>query len=492
MSCAQVRRQLAAYRRDDWATGDLAALTAHLSSCLDCRRIEATYRQAGEHLRQLPSITPPADFRDRVFAAIRADQQRLDPSLARVSLAITNPGMPVVRPGAKIARRQVRFQPKGALALAAAIGLALLGAGVLPHVGVGSFGSAAASLGHLSTPSKPSVARYLVDARYGAPASAMATTAWLVYSAADAAHGSMLFAEDRKTKRAIPLLAQSASAPIAVRGVTNAWAVWSVGTGASGAAWSLLASRLPTAGSAQAPITLMHSGSATDSLATLGGVWVSGNTILVAGASANGTGLLVRYDLSQGTPSATVIARGSAPGHLFTDPSADHGAYYWADVWYDSARGLHGSIWRGDGSGQSSALSSDDTSFHPMASADTLSWVEVNPDALASLAQAGQVASPDGDAQMLNQLDGALYARNLTSGQQWQVSSRADVTSVQDNGTLMIWRSDSRTHAYDIQSRSASAVQSQVGAAEMVTANDTTVVWTQPGSSALYVLDTSK
>lgn len=492
LSCAQVRRQLAAYRRDDWATGDLAALTAHLSSCLDCRRLEATYRQAGEHLRQLPSITPPADFRDRVFAAIRADQQRLDPSLARVSLAVTNPALPVVRPGAKIVRRQVRFQPKGALALAAALGLALLGAGILPHLGVSSFSSAAASLGHLSTPSKPSVARYPVDPRYGAPASAMATTAWLVYSAADASHGGVLFAEDRKTKRAIPLLTQSASAPITVRGVTNTWAVWSVGTGASGAAWSLLASRLPTSGGAQAPITLMHSGTSPDALTTLGGVWVNGNTALVAGATANGTGLMVRYDLSQGTPSATVIARGAELGHIFTDPSSDHGAYYWADVWYDSARGLHGSIWRGDGSGQSSALSSDDTSFHPTASAGTLSWVEVDPDALANLTPGAQVASPDAEEQMLNQLAGALYARNLASGQQWQVSSRADVTSVQDNGAVVIWRSDSQTHAYDLQSRSASAVQSQVGNAAMVTANDTTVVWTQPGSSALYVLDTSK
>ena len=487
-----MRRQLAAYRRDDWDTGDLAALTAHLSSCLDCRRLEATYRQAGERVRQLPSITPPADFRDRVFAAIRADQQRLDPSLARLSLAVTNPALPVVRPGAKIVRRQVRFQPKGALAVAAALGLALLGAGVLPHLGVGAFGGAAASLAHLSAPSSSSVARYPVDARYGAPASAMATTAWLVYSAADATRGNMLFAEDRKSKRAVPLLTQSVAEPITVRGVTSTWVVWTVGSGASGSSWSLLASRLPGAGGALAPVTLMTSGTAADTLTTLGGVWVNGTIALVSGATANGTGLLVRYDLSHATPSPTIVARGSTPGHLFTDPSSDHGVYYWADVWYDGATGLHGSIWQGDDSGKSGALSGDESSFHPTASAGTLAWVEVDPSALASLMPGAQAASPDADEQMLNQLDGTLYARNLSSGQQWQVSSRADVTSVQDSGAVVLWRSNSQNHAYDVQSKATSAVQSQVGGAAMVTANGSTVVWTQPGSSALYVVDTSK
>lgn len=492
MSCAQVRRQLAAYRRDDWSTGDLAALTAHLSSCLDCRRLEATYRQTGERLRQLPSITPPADFRERVFAAIRADQQRLDPEVARAALAVTNPGLPVVRPTAKIAHRRVQFQPKGALALAAALGLALLGAGVLPHLGVGSFGGAAASLGHLplSSSSAASVARYSVDARYGAPASAMATTAWLVYSAADASHGSMLFAEDRKTRHTVPLLTQSVAAPMSVRGVTATWAVWTLGSGVSGSAWSLMASRLPSAGGAQTPISLLNSGAGGDTLATLGGVWVNGDTVLASGATANGTGLVVRFDLGDGTPRATIIARGSAPGHIFTDPSSDHGAYYWADVWYDSASGLHGAIWQGDGSGQNSALSGDETSFHPTASAGTLAWVEVSPTALASMTPSAQVASADADEQMLNQLDGALYARNLSSGQQWQVSGSADVTSVQDNGTVVIWRSDSQTHAYDIRGKTASAVQSQVSNASMVTTNGTTVVWAQPGSSVLYVLDT--
>jgi len=76
LSCAQVRPLLAAYRRDDWSVDDMAAVNAHLAGCADCRAAEAAYRVGGERLRQLPSITPPPDFRAAVFAAIRARKKK--------------------------------------------------------------------------------------------------------------------------------------------------------------------------------------------------------------------------------------------------------------------------------------------------------------------------------------------------------------------------------------------------------------------------------
>ena len=47
---------LGASRRNDWSTQDLAALSAHLSSCADCRKVEAAFRGVGEQIRDLPSI----------------------------------------------------------------------------------------------------------------------------------------------------------------------------------------------------------------------------------------------------------------------------------------------------------------------------------------------------------------------------------------------------------------------------------------------------
>jgi len=95
-TCRQVRRQLAAYRRDDWPATDIPAVTAHLGICAECRRAGAEYRLSGELLRQLPTITPPHDFRDRVFAAIRADQLRYSPDAFLLSEAPTLPSLPTV------------------------------------------------------------------------------------------------------------------------------------------------------------------------------------------------------------------------------------------------------------------------------------------------------------------------------------------------------------------------------------------------------------
>src|SRR5215471_15098062 len=77
MTCAQARQSLGASRRNDWSTQDLAALSAHLSTCADCRKVEASFRSVGEQIRDLPSIQPPASFRASVFAAIAADQAQI-------------------------------------------------------------------------------------------------------------------------------------------------------------------------------------------------------------------------------------------------------------------------------------------------------------------------------------------------------------------------------------------------------------------------------
>src|SRR5579859_3139210 len=204
LTCAQVRRMLAAYRRDDWPTADLAAFSRHLASCADCRRAEGDYRRTGEMIRHLPSITPPPEFREAVFAAIRAEERRLAPEIARLSRAATNPDLPVIRLAPRPARpARLRLAPRVAL-VAAVLLLSFVTARLLPALDPGTLDRAAT---RLASGSAPTVARYPVDARYSAVTAAMATSAWLVYSAADASRGAMLFARDRRSGRVAPLLA---------------------------------------------------------------------------------------------------------------------------------------------------------------------------------------------------------------------------------------------------------------------------------------------
>src|SRR5579859_4893247 len=97
LNCREARAQLAAYRRDDWAPEQMRALREHLATCASCRQVEARYRQVGESLRLLPTIMPDASFRDRVFAAIALERERLGPAAIRASRATTEPSLPVVR-----------------------------------------------------------------------------------------------------------------------------------------------------------------------------------------------------------------------------------------------------------------------------------------------------------------------------------------------------------------------------------------------------------
>lgn len=495
-----MRRLLAAYRRDDWSPDDLATLTDHLTSCAECRQIEATYRTVGEHIRQLPSITPPPDFRASVFAAIRAEERRVAPEVARLARAATNPELPVIRPGARLVRpetvRRVAFSARAGLAVAAVLVVGVLTAAILPHITGASFAGTAASLnpvpGATLGLSSTHVARYPLSGSYAFAGSAAASSAWLVYSAASASRADMLFAENRKTEQAVPLLAAPTTAPITVRAVTDSWVIWSAGAGTSDAAWTLSASQLPANGAAAAPITLVNSGApGADTPVTLGGVWAQGNTVLVAAASAGGSGILLRIDLASGVPVTSVVARAGRPGHLLAAPSASGGSYYWSDVWLDAATGLHSTVWRGDDAGHDQQISSDDASFHPTTTGKTLVWVEVAPSAMANAASMAPTAATqtDADADMLSQLNGALEARDLTTGQQWQVSPSADVTSVAADGSFILWHSNSQTHVYDLRTKSAGSLDSQLRKAAFADAGDGAIVWQQSGSSTIYVAD---
>ena len=101
----------------------------------------------GEQIRQLPSIAPPPDFRSRVFAAIREEQRRVAPEILRLSREATNPALPVVRSRAALRQTPRRqLAPRFALAAAAALVVALLGARIAPLVASGGFGAVGANL----------------------------------------------------------------------------------------------------------------------------------------------------------------------------------------------------------------------------------------------------------------------------------------------------------------------------------------------------------
>lgn len=502
--CMRIRRLLAAYRRDDWSPDDLAKLTRHLNTCADCRQIEASFRTVGESIRQLPSITPPAAFREAVFAAIQADQRRVAPSVAQASHAATNPSMRAIRPAQHSLRsrrlNRASIGPRTVLAAAAVVAISLLAARILPPLlGSPSFGQVASNLGKSGTLNLDNSLHhdrpvsYPVDSHYAAATSALATASWLVYSAADASRASMLFAENRQTKRSAPLLGTSSQTPLTVRALTDRWVVWSTGDGASKARWALYANVLAASDgspAAAAPVLLVDSASqGADTLVTLSGVWAHGDMVLVTGATARGEGVLLRITLTSGTPVASVIAR-TTQGHLPTNPSSVDGVYYWGDVWFDTTSGLHGAIWRGDDAGHNQAVSADESSFHPVATNGELVWVQVPQASLLHMLTTDASPSPDADIQMINELGGAVLARDLHTSQQWQVADRADAATLQAGGSLLLWHDNAQTHLYDLAIRQSADIAQQVKTSAFAAATDSAVVWAPSEANTLYVSTT--
>ncbi len=384
------------------------------------------------------------------------------------------------------------INPRAALAVAAILLLTLATAKVLPAAGLASLGRAATSLSplRLAGPARPTIATYPLDRDYTMVTSAIATSAWLIYSASNGSGGSMLLAESRKNRQISQLLASPSAVPLTVRAVTDHWVIWTQGSGDASSAWSLRASPLPPAAvSAASPLALIDSARATDPTPTiLGGVWASGESVLVAGTTAGGYGVLLRYDLSSGTPVARTLAHTSSPGHLLTDPSVDGANTYWADVWYDS-NVLHSAIWRLDSSGSAQQVSSDDGAFHPAASGGALVWVDVPLNALNGIAPERDADQANADVELVNELNGGLRARDLATGQQWQISPRADVSSLQGGGSLLLWRTDSQTHLYDLRAKSPADVDQQVRTATLAAASRTSVVWETSTSAPLDVYD---
>jgi hypothetical protein len=498
ITCAQARQSLGASRRNDWSTQDLAALSAHLSTCADCRRVEAAFRGVGEHIRDLPSIQPPASFRASVFAAIAADQARIQrqaqaektgtaglgapaqttaPHVAAFTEAAgaeTDPTLRVVRRtpppptppptpwrlGDLVERmRASSYGVRAAVAIAAMLLLTLIGSVAIPASPLYLGGAGA------------QVAQYQPNAQYAHVASAGASHGWLVYSGKDASGAEMLFAENRSSKTMTPLLSAPSKNPLTVYGVTSRWAIWSA---RDGDAWTLYASPL-TGGTPQTLLTSADDGSDTGPT-TLHGVWVGDELALAAVTTRTATSEIRKIALAAATPKATTLAATQTLNHTYVSPSEDGGAYYWAEVWMDGGRDLHSVVWREDASRHVERVTSSEAAFQPQATGGSVLYVEA-PGAQAASADINEATAA---------LSGSVQAQPK-SGKATQVGSSANPATLQAAGGLALWRSGGKIHTYDVRSGGASRVDGQVRDASGVYLSSLALVWTDGDTSPLKV-----
>jgi hypothetical protein len=486
---------LGASRRNDWSTQDLAALSAHLSTCADCRKVEAAFRGVGEQIRDLPSIQPPASFRASVFAAIAADQARIQrqaegqkagkaglgapaqTTAPRVAAAITEAASAETDPTLRVVRRTPppptpwritdlierarasSYGVRAAVAIAAMLLITLIGSVAIPASPLYLGGAGA------------QVAQYQPNAQYAHVASAGASHNWLVYSGKDASGAQMLFAENRSSNTMTPLLSAPSKNPLTVYGVTSRWAVWSA---RDGDAWTLYASPL-TGGKAQTLLTSADDGSDTGP-ATLHSVWVGDEIALAAVTTRAATSEIRKIELASATPKATTLASTNTLNHTYVSPSEDGGAYYWAEVWMDGGRDIHSVVWREDASQHAERVTSSEAAFQPQATGGSVLYVEA-PGAQASSADVNEATAA---------LSGSVRAQPK-SGKATQVGANANPATLQAAGGLALWRSNGKVQTYDVRSGGASRVDGQVRDASGVYLSGSALVWTDSDTSPLKV-----
>jgi hypothetical protein len=484
---------LAAYRLDDRTAAESDALAQHLATCEACQSVEANFRRVGAFVRHMPTLVPPPSFQAAVFAAIEVEKHRLakhESPTARLARAETDPRLPVVRarPVPSVSgRRASRVSVPAVTAMAAVLLLGVFTARELPGASFSTLGNA---LGTLFGGSTPKVSYYQPNARFSEAVGALATGGWLVYSAADRAGESMLFAEDRHSLRQTALLGSPVNDGLTLRALTDSWAIWNEGRDDGGTDWTLYARRLPgTPGNAAQTLTLARnantsSDGASDAPIQLTELWSGGDKVLAAALTRGGSSVILQWNLSGGDPSARVIARASQGGRLLANPTELNGAYYWSEVWLDADAHLHSSIWQGDGAGQARQLSSDDSAFAPQAGQGTLLWIEAH----NAGAQGAQPGNLSGLARALAAVSGQVEARDVASGHTWQIADATAASSLQAAGPFVLWATGGQEHTYDLRTQNATEVEAQVRAASFAEAGDTALTWGKRTGS-LAVLD---
>jgi hypothetical protein len=501
-TCPWVRQQLAVYRPEDTDQTILTRVSQHLETCPACQRVQIEFQQTSDLIRRLPVLTPPPAFRTAVYAAIRSEAMKQAATVNQISRAVTNPEMPVAAPATRRPlppppivsisqpdrRGPGRFRLRISLAVAAAVLLmSLVGARILSLIGTPDLSGSAANLDR--SPTSSTALQYPLSSHYQFPTGAMATSSWLVYTATDTSNRSVIMAENRGTHKTVQLLLVPSTSILTVRALTDHWVIWTSGDGTSAVPWRLYASPLPTAGNAP-PLSLVDTTVSTPTtLVTLGGVWASQDVVLVAGAPRTGPGEVLKFDLSTGAAVPTVVAHGQASGDILTDPSFDNGTYYWADVHWDTATGLHSSIWKGNGATAPVELSPSESAFHPQVSQNMLVWVDVDQANLEEMANSVGNGTPDSDMELLYSLGGLLYAQNLLTGQESELSSQAKVESVIVAGKLLLWQSGIQIHAYDLTHRTPLSVDSQMRSASLASATSSAIAWLEAGGGAIFVYD---
>lgn len=466
MTCHHARQLLAAYRRDDWTSDEMRALAGHLAMCASCRQVEAAYRQVGESVRMLPTVTPDPSLREAVYAAITAERRRFGPAEIIASRAETEPSLPVVRAPVRALPRQRTVGPvaRAAMGIAAALILALFVMQLIPGFTVGELG---ANLFHGTSAATTAsrIAVYTPDAQYRRVQSLRSSANWVAYAGANAAGANRLFVINRRTSAA-RAITYTGAGPIAVDALTSHWVVWS--DAASG--WTIYAT--PLSGATVGRIyTIASATNAQIGAGVLTGVWADDSHALFAVAAPGAAGALWTAPLD-GASAPHLLAHADHANAVILHPALVGKTVVWEDVWADATGAL-----RGTAHGASVAGPADQV-FGLSDATGALVWV--SPDQAPSVAKTDPASLVAAEAQT----HGAVYTQH--GSQLRQLDSMAVAGAVQTDGAVALWTDGSAYRLVDLRASSAEPVATQLATAQQAELGAGVVAWYDGAHISVY------
>lgn len=529
MNCEEIRVLLAAYRRSEWTLEDQRATNKHLAGCADCRRWEASARHVGEQLRNLPTIMPPAGFKDRVFAAIREEEaamaasvETMHPIISIASKQTSNVKQPVTRPVAivrdgatqpAIATRErvgevaigtmrpprVYFGRATAIATVAALLALMFVARMLPNLNVpiappSIVGCASNDICSVQVKSITNT-----NLTYTTVTSAVADGGEVVYAAKSSDGQEMLFSYNRDNKKTLQLtdLPIKANQQITVVALTTKLVVWQEGNPQDAHSdWKLYAKTLANGktqpDAQQAAILLARNANyqfAIDSIPqTITNLWAVGTSIALVVNDESGQTSLIRTELNAtGTSFTPTLLTIAAHDHTLTDPYIDGTTTYWVDVTLGTdGQPRHQVMSK---TGQDAIIAVTPTTSdaqHPIANQQNVAWIASAPSSTPTSLVGGELERV---------LSIVASSGDVTKAQAITTTQPIIASSVLRGDGYFFWRDASGAYLYKPGYTGTKQISAIPAGALILGLSTNQLVWTVPAEhtdtntgSTIYVL----
>ena len=499
MNCEDVRMRLAAYRRSEWSDAEQHAVSEHLTGCPRCRRWEADARGVGEHLRQMPTITPPASLRANVFAAIRreelaaatfaAETAKPVPVPRPADIKLPKPAAPILimraanrplRPAVaasgerlgevtigKLRPPRVIFGRSTAIATVAALFLIMFTARFVPLGNLGQiYGDTPASIVGRQLP----VFNLTVDASFPKVTSTFANLNQIFYVGQATNGHSMLFAFNRNTSQLSQLLAQPTNNTLTLLALSDQMLFWLNGN-ADG--WMLQAAPIVNnliQPISTAPIVLAYSGQnfGNSTLAHLASLWVDGQSVLFTAVDSQGMTLLERVDYASGESLIYTFLTESRTGYALRLPYLDGHTAYWVEQSTAADGSPLGTLWHKVDNKPATMLAVGTSAFDPVAMHGAVAWFQLTPMTTSNTTQ-GAIVSP---------ISGTIIRRADAQTAPQAISTQPiEASDITRGMGYLLWHDAAGMHIYHVDSGESSTNLPILGTGVALSLSPTSMAW---------------